>query len=71
MNHFREFLIVLQALAAVEVGNVAACHKGLLACSGDDDHANAFIALKLGERRFERQQGGSVQGIQRLGSVDS
>ncbi|MNV67440.1 hypothetical protein D3C71_1602430 [compost metagenome] len=70
VDHLRELLVVLKALAARQVRNVATGHEGLVAGTGDHDHAHAGIALEVCQCGLQRQQRRRVQGIERLGPVD-
>src|SRR6185295_19654418 len=70
MDHFGEFAVVGEGLPAVEVGDVAAGDECAIPRAGDDDHADGVVALEAGERGFELQQRGYVEGVERLRTID-
>ena len=70
MHDLGEFPIMGHAVAGIEIGDVAAGHKGPLAGAGDNDDPHVVVSLDTFERHFQFQQRRHVQGIKHLRAID-
>src|SRR5690606_13884668 len=65
-----KFLVVPQALARSQVGNIPTCHEGPITRPGDDDHFGPRVLLHILPGPLERQKRRDVQGIEHFRTID-
>lgn len=70
MHDLGKFPVMGQAVAGIEIGDVAAGDKGPLAGAGNYDDPHVVVSLDAFERRFQFQQRRHVQRVKHLRAID-
>ena len=70
MHNLGELTEMGQAVARVEIGNIAARDKCPIPCAGNNDDPNFVVSLDAAENCFQLKQRGHVQRIEHFGAID-